>query len=169
MGIVKCKQRARKVLYWPAMNVDKERTVQNCNKWAAFQNKLPKETLKSTLTPDLPFAEVGTAIFERDSKHYVLLVDYYSKFIEVDELPDLRSHTAINALKAQFRRHGILRVIWSDNGPQYASQEFCEFYWSSVYLINHPVHTIHTQTESRKRHFRLSKCCGKRLINIWLC
>ena len=112
---------------------------------------------------------VGSDIFELDSKHYVLLVDYYSKFIEVDELPDLRSRTTINALKAQLSRHGIPRVIRSDNGPQYTSQEFLEFCLEFGISHYHPVHTLHTQTERRKRRFRLSKGCGKRLKNIWPC
>ena len=30
LGIVKCKQRARKVLYWPTMNQQIEEAVKNC-------------------------------------------------------------------------------------------------------------------------------------------
>ena len=42
-------------------------------------------------TPELPFSEVGTDLFEFESRTYLLTVDYYSKFIEVDELLDHRS------------------------------------------------------------------------------
>lgn len=54
LGIVKCKQRARKVLYWPGMNADIEQTVKNCGKCADFQKSLPPE-LASKAPPDLPF------------------------------------------------------------------------------------------------------------------
>lgn len=57
LGIVKSKQRAREVLYWPGMNSDiEELTLKNCSKCAEFQNKLPREPLKPTKTPELPFA-----------------------------------------------------------------------------------------------------------------
>jgi len=41
----------------------------------------------------------------------------------------------IEALKAIFSGHGILELVVSDNGTQYASQEFCEF--SSQYNFCH--------------------------------
>ena len=127
LGIVKCKQRVREVLYWPAMYSDIEETVKNCTKCAEFQRKQPSEPLMPSQTPELPFSEVGTDLFEFECKTYLLTVDYYSKFIEVDHLSDQRSKTTIEALKAQFARHGIPKVIRSDSGPQYTSEEFARF------------------------------------------
>ena len=54
-------------------------------------------------------------------------MDYYSKFIEVDELKDLQSSTVINTLKSQFSRHGIPQKLRSDCGSQYTSQDFKRF------------------------------------------
>ncbi|KAF7648893.1 hypothetical protein LDENG_00150510 [Lucifuga dentata] len=124
LGIVKSKQRAREVLYWPGMNAEIENMIRNCSKCAEFQNKLPRQPLKPTETPELPFEEVASDIFEFEGKHYLLLVDYYSKFIEVNELKDQRSRTVIEVLKAQFSRHGIPTVMRTDNGPQYAAEDF---------------------------------------------
>ena len=84
LGIIKCKQRAREVLYWPAMNSDIEETVKNCTKCADYQRKLPSEPLILTETPGLPFMMVGTDLFDFQSNTYLLTVDYYSKFFEVD-------------------------------------------------------------------------------------
>ena len=127
LGIVKCKQRAREALYWPSMNSDIEETIQNCTKCATFQSKQPSEPLMPSPTPELPFSEVGTDLFEFESRTYLLTVDYYSKFIEVDQLLDQRSKTTIQALKAQFARHGIPKVVRSDSGPQFCSDEFTAF------------------------------------------
>ena len=67
----------------------------------SFQNHQPKEPIKPRPTPDLPFQEVAANIFELDGKDYHLLVDYHSKFIEVDELKaDTRSKTVIKATQA---------------------------------------------------------------------
>ena len=116
LGMIKCKQRAREVLYWPAMNSDIEETVKNCTKCADFQRKQPSEPLIPTETPGLPFMMVGTDLFEFESKTYLLTVAYYSKFIEVDRLQVLGSKATIEVLKAQFSRHGVPEVIRSDGG-----------------------------------------------------
>lgn len=151
LGIVKSKQRAREVLYWPGMSAEIEEVVKNCSKCAEFQNKLPRLPLKPTETPELPFELVASDIFEFDGKHFILLVDYFSKYIEVDELKDQRSRTAIEILKTQFSRHGIPTVLRTDNGPQYASEEFrdfCESYGIS-HLTSSP-HTPHSNGEAER-------------------
>lgn len=119
LGIVKCKQRAHEVLCWPAMNSDIEETVKNCTKCADFQRKQLSEPLIPTETPGLRFMMVGTDLLDFESKTYLLTVDYYSKFIEVDRLQDLGSKATIEALKVQFSRHGIPEVIQSDGGLQF--------------------------------------------------
>ncbi|CAJ1066454.1 Transposon Ty3-G Gag-Pol poly [Xyrichtys novacula] len=127
LGMVKSKQRAREVLYWLGMSAEIENMIRNCCKCAEIQNRLPREPLKPTETPELPFEEVASDLFEFEGKHYIILVDYYSKYIEVDELKDLRSLSTIGALKAQFSRHGIPSILRTDGGLQYSSEEFKEF------------------------------------------
>lgn len=51
------------------------------------------------MTPNRPFADVGLDLFEFHTSHYLVLVDYYSKFIEVDQLPDTSSASVIHAIK----------------------------------------------------------------------
>ena len=149
LGVVKCKQRAHEVLYWPGISAVIEEMVRNCSKCADFQNKLPRQPLKPTETPELPFEEVASDLFEFEGKPYILLVDYFSKFIEADELKDQRSRTTIEVLKAQFSRHGIPTTLRTDNGPQYSSEEFKDFCES--YGITHKTsspHTPHTNGEA---------------------
>ena len=151
LGMVKSKQRAREVLYWPGMSAEIENLIRNCAKCADLQNRLPKLPLMPTETPELPFEVVGSDLFEFEDKQYVLLVDYYSKYIEVDKLKDQRSRTTIETLKAQFSRHGIPAILRTDNGPQYASEEFKEFCES--YGIQHKTsspHTPHSNGEAER-------------------
>lgn len=58
-------------------------------------------------------------------KHYLVLVDYYSKYIEVTKLKDLTSQETVEALKEHFSRHSIPAKLVIDGGVQYASKE-CE-------------------------------------------
>ena len=58
---------------------------------------------------------------------YLLLVDYYSRYIEVNKLTSTTSASVIIALKAVFFRYGIPSSMVSDNGPQCASHEMKQF------------------------------------------
>ena len=66
---------------------------------------------------------------------FALLLDYYSKWIEMDPLPDESSKTTIEALKGHFARYGIPDEVISDNGPQFADREFANF--AKDYEFNH--------------------------------
>ena len=88
-----------------------------------------KDTAKPLMSmqlPDLPGQKVGTNLFKLNNKYYIIVVDYYSHYIE---LAEIRNKTAdvIRALKAIFARHGIPMLVFSDNGPRYSSATFDSF------------------------------------------
>ncbi|XP_037576677.1 uncharacterized protein LOC119458889 [Dermacentor silvarum] len=58
---------------------------------------------------------------------YVLLVDYRSRFPDVISLRSTSAPAVINVIKSVFARHGIPRLVRSDNGPQFAAREFYAF------------------------------------------
>ena len=62
-------------------------------------------------------------------------MDYFSRYIEILKLSTTSYASIITALKSIFSRQGIPDVLVTDSGPQYASQEFCEF--STSYNFNH--------------------------------
>ena len=66
---------------------------------------------------------------------YLLVIDYYSRYIEIAKLTSTTSKDIINHLKSIFSRHGIPERLISDNGPQYSSREFAEF--SRLYGFDH--------------------------------
>ena len=110
LGIVKCKPLPLEVAYWPAINSNIEEPIANCTMGADFQRKQPSEPLIPAETPGLSFMMVGTDLFDFESKTYLLTVDYYSRFIGVDWLHNLRSKATIEALKAQFSRNALPEV-----------------------------------------------------------
>ena len=83
--------------------------------------------MQTTKLPDQPWSPVAVDIFTLHRKEYVVLVDYYSDFVEVQEAADTPSPTIIQFLKEQFSRHGIPDVLVSDNGSQLVSCEFRQF------------------------------------------
>jgi hypothetical protein len=128
------------------MNADIEDTVKNCVKCADYQRQKPAEPLLPTVAPDYPFAEVGVDIFEFGRKHFLLSVDYYSKFIEVDELNNLSCGNTITKLKEQFARHGIPERLRSDCGTQFTSKQFQQF--CKEYGIQHNISSPHFQSSN---------------------
>ena len=109
-------------------------TVQQCAECA--QNSTPnKEPLMISQLPEYPWQVVGTDLFEINGTHFVLTVDYFSRYPEVIQLTSTTSAAVIRALKSVFARHRIPETVQSDNGPQYSSQEFAQF--ASSYEFKH--------------------------------
>jgi len=71
--------------------------------------------------------EIGSDVFEFSGAHYLLSIDYYSKWIEIVKLSSFISNNAICHLKSQFAKYDIPDELISDNGPQYSSLAFREF------------------------------------------
>ena len=134
-GVQGCLRRAREAVYWPLMATDFEKAIENCETCQKYQRNQPKEPLISTEVPELPYQFVSTDLFEFDNKHYLVTVDNYSDFFELDYLHDQTSKEVIHKLKAHFARNGIPETVTSDNGPCYNSKEFAEF--SQAYGFEH--------------------------------
>ena len=70
---------------------------------------------------------VATDLFKWKGATYLLIIDYFSKYIEISKLEGESSQEVIQRLKSLFARHGIPQQVMSDNGPQYSSFEFSKF------------------------------------------
>jgi len=96
--------------------------VQKCESCKKESNIQQSPLLRSEF-PSRPWEKLGSDLFSFDNKWF-LIVDYYSHFIEVALLEDLTSSKVILHLKSIFARHGVPKVLISDNDVQYASEEF---------------------------------------------
>jgi hypothetical protein len=66
-------------------------------------------------------------MFEWREKHYLVTVDSYSGWFEVNQLQNTCAKDIINKLKVHFARFGVPDLLISDPGPQYRSKEFADF------------------------------------------
>ena len=66
-------------------------------------------------------------LLELAGKNYVIQVDYYSNFSEINELKKTTTQAVINGLWPHFMCHGVPSKLISDSGPQHWSQEFVKF------------------------------------------
>ena len=140
LGIEGCLRRAREILYWPSMNAEVKEFIESCEVCRTYETKQRKETLRSHDIPDRPWSKVGTDLFTFNGMDYVLTVDYYSGFFEIDRLDDTTSGAVIHKLKAHFSRYGIPDQVISDNAKQYVSTEFENFSkkWKFEHITSSP-------------------------------
>jgi hypothetical protein len=72
--------------------------------------------------PDLAFQTVSMDLMELMNpengkrEHYLINVDHYSDFFEIDEVEDCTAANVIKKCKRNFAAHGILEVTICDNG-----------------------------------------------------
>ncbi|XP_053376863.1 uncharacterized protein K02A2.6-like [Mercenaria mercenaria] len=135
LGVDKCTQRAKEILFWPSMYKDITAKVLSCPICIQHRCSNTKEPLQPTEIPDRPWQVCSTDLFYWNNNDYILLVDAYSRYFAVSQLSSTRSKSVIDKLKSYFSRHGIPEVLYSDNGPCYDSSEFKEF--SHAYDFSH--------------------------------
>ena len=66
--------------------------------------------------PETPWSKVGHALFTLGDENYLVTVDYYRDYFELDLLSDATAESVIDATKRHFARHGIADMV-TDNGP----------------------------------------------------
>ena len=108
------------------MSNDIYEKVSKCATCATYKMKNQKEPMIAHHIPDRPWQKLGTDLCEHKGKNYLVVVDYYSKFIETALLPNKTAGTVITHLKSIFARYGIPEELVSDNMP-FNSKEFDEF------------------------------------------
>ncbi|XP_060594114.1 uncharacterized protein K02A2.6-like [Ruditapes philippinarum] len=135
LGVEKCLNRTRNVLFWPNMATDIKKKVLECPICIEHRCSNPKEPLRPNKIPDRPWQICATDLFHWNNSDYVLLVDAYSKYFEVSQISSTKSSTVINKLKSFFSRHGIPEVLFSDNGPCYSAESFLQF--TKLYDFSH--------------------------------
>lgn len=126
-GLHSSVKRAKQTLFWINMTSDIQEMVDGCLSCQKHQRDNIKQTIISKEIPTLPFERVATDLFHFKGREYILLVDSYSSFFDFKQLLNTSSRSVIMALKEWFAVHGVPRVLESDNGPQYSSEEFKAF------------------------------------------
>ena len=110
-----------------------------------------RESMIPSPPPTYQWEKVATDLFEFKGQHYVLLVDYFSRYQEVIRLTSTTSASVISAMKSVFTTHGIPSTIVSNNGLQYNSAEMKTF--ASLYGFKHITSSPHyPQSNGQAEH-----------------
>ena len=105
-----------------------------------------------------------------EGKMFLVVVDAYSKWPEVMEMPNTTTQTTLDQLRSVFARWGIPQQVVSDNGPQFVAQEFERFMSLNniKHLTSSPYHPATNGLAERfvqtlKQALKVSKCEEKSL------
>ena len=85
---------------------------------------VPNNVKKPHEVPDLPWEKVKVDLFVMDRQSFLIAVDYYSGYFEVQDLSSMTSICVITVLKSWFSRHGIPSTAISDNETPFNSEDF---------------------------------------------
>lgn len=125
-GVAAMRARAGITVYWPGLSTQLASVVDNCPICNKTKRQL-NEPLMPSVTPDYPWQRVAMDVAEVNTKHYLVIVDCYSRYPEVHLLPNMRSSTMIDKCKDTFARVGVPRELRCDNATPFVSAEFREF------------------------------------------
>lgn len=125
----------QRLYFWPSMFSEVRRFCGSCHKCLANKAKpsktLPKMITKSRLSPgqQLGIDIVGKLPRSIDNKFFILtVVDHYSRYLETFPLTNITSSQIIKCLNQYFASYGIPKIIISDNGPYFISNEIETFF-----------------------------------------
>ncbi len=144
LGMVKCKQLARDVLYWPGLNKQIEDMVSRCSACQSHRATQQKEPLLPTEVPERPWQILGTDLFDLDGHKYLIVADYYSEWFEIEHLTkDSTATTVVGKTSKWFATHGVPEKVISDNGPPYNSYKYADFAekWGFTHQTISPYHS----------------------------
>ena len=165
---------ARETIYWPNMKGDIKDFTSKCETCASYSTRQQKETLISYDVPDRPRTKISTDPFDLDHKSYMVTIDYFSGFFEIDRLYDLKVSTVIRKLKTHMARYGIPDEVVLDSGSQYTSREFKNF--AKEYGFNHVTtspyhHQSNGRAESAVKEAKkiLKKMQRPKVTPTWRC
>ena len=142
LGYANMMRRARDTIFWLGMSKDIKQIADNCHICQELKPSNQKESLRQHDECSYPWEKCGVDIFELNGKMYLVVVDYFSFFFEIDVLTTTTASNVIHCMKKHFARYGIPKVIVSDCGSQFMSCEFkkiCDK-WHITHITSSPDH-----------------------------
>ena len=128
LGMVETKQLALRYLWWPKLDKDIEETVKLCSACQESAKSPPSSQPASWSWPGGPWKRLHLDFAgPYQGKMFLVIVDAYSKFLDIIPMTHATSSTTIAALRHTFSYFGLPEHLVTDNGSQFTSAEFQKF------------------------------------------
>ena len=127
-GMARMKSLARGYMWWPGLDKDIEGCVKECHICQSTRKSPPVVPLHPWSWPEKAWSRVHIDYAGPvEGKMFLLIVDAYSKWLEVHATSTSTSAATIELLRKSFAALGLPEVIVSDNATTFTSEEFAEF------------------------------------------
>ncbi|CAK1580957.1 unnamed protein product [Parnassius mnemosyne] len=128
-GIVNMKARLRTKVWWPKIDKDAETTVKSCRGCTLVSAPNPPVTMKRRELPSKAWVDTAVDFLGPlpSGDHLLVIIDYYSRYKDIEIMKSISTQDTIKVLKKIFSRAGNPASITADNGRQLCSQEFKTF------------------------------------------
>ena len=123
-GMVRMKSLSRIHAWYPNIDRDIELMVRECKNCEKESNVPPKSDPHPWSWPTKPMDRVHVDYFEYNDVDFLIMVDSYSKWVDVEIITKCNSTNTINCLRKWFSHYGLPNQLISDNGSQFTSEEF---------------------------------------------
>jgi hypothetical protein len=130
LGMSKMKRRLRASVWWPNMDSEIEKYVKDCRSCTIIGSLNPPIPLKTRELPTSAWEHLAADFLGPlgpASEFVLVVIDYYSRFIEVEFMKQATSKKTIRFIRAIIGRHGYPKSLTTDNGPQFRAEEFIQF------------------------------------------
>ena len=139
-GVVRMKSLARSYVWWPGIDKQIEKFVSNCKACQVYQNAPHACEPYPWPKPASPWIRIHIDhAGPFNGKLLLIVVDAYSKWVEVRLVNSTNTVSTIKMLRELFSTFGIPEVIVSDNATGFTSEEFKKFLVSNgIQFVNSP-------------------------------
>lgn len=162
--MVRMKAVARSYAYWPGIDKEIESHVKACGACQNVVKSPDVSELHSWPIPSGPWERVHADIAGPvKGTFFFVIVDAYSKWLEVFPMKTITSSNIISALRDCFSRFGYANLLVTDNGSQFTSHAFDEMCkeYNTKHITTAP---YHPQSNAKaERHVDVVKRTMKKL------
>lgn len=130
-GVGSMERRARAIVFWPGMTADIQDTRDRC--LVCIRNA-PSQAATPPLSsppPSTPFEQIFADFFQYGGRHYLVVGDRLSGWVEVFGSPSgttlAGASGLIQHLRAFFGRFGVPEELSSDGGPEFSAAATADF------------------------------------------
>lgn len=131
VGCGSTKKILREYFWWPNMSKEAADFVGKCEACLLVSRKNPPLPLSSRTLPQGSWEILQIDFLTLNgcaSGHFLVIVDTYSRFLQVIEMKSTNCAATNTALCKAFTIWGLPLIIQTDNGPPFQSQDFTDFW-----------------------------------------
>ena len=159
-GISRMKALARSYVWWPGIDKQIELVVKSCVECCSNQSNPVGVAPHPWEVPSKPWERIHVDFAGPFmGKMFLVVVDAYSKWIEVEMMNCSTALATVNRLRRVFATHGLPLILVSDNGPSFVGEEFQQFMSKNgiKHILTAPYHpSSNGQAERMVRTFKES-------------